>query len=99
MEHSHADIDRHVKRYLIVGAALYVLTIVTVAAWRLHLSTGAAIALALAIALVKGSLVAAVFMHLISEKKLIYWTLVITVLFFFVLLLLPLFTNLDPVSL
>lgn len=97
MEHTHADIDRHVKRYLIVGAALYVLTVVTVAAWRLELSTAAAIALALAIALVKGTLVAAVFMHLISERKLIYGTLIVTVLFFFVLLLLPVFTDLDIV--
>jgi maltodextrin utilization protein YvdJ len=33
-------------------------------------------------------------MHLISEKKLIYWVLALTVVFFFTLLLLPVLTSL-----
>jgi caa(3)-type oxidase subunit IV len=45
-----------------------------------------AIAVALVIALVKGSLVAAYFMHLISERRLVYAVLALTVFFFGVLL-------------
>jgi cytochrome c oxidase subunit IV len=41
---------------------------------------------------VKGSLVACYFMHLISEKKLIYAVLVLTVAFFIALLFLPILT-------
>ena len=50
------------------------------------------------IATVKASLVACYFMHLISEKKLIYFVLVLTVAFFVALLLLPVVTSLDPVE-
>ena len=38
------------------------------------------------------------FMHLISERKLIFWVLVLTVVFFFVLLLLPMLTVARPRS-
>ena len=61
----------------------------------LHLSIGPAIALALFIATIKGSLVACFFMHLISERKLIYSVLILTVVFFAVLMLVPLGTFLD----
>ena len=54
-----------------------------------------AIALALFIATIKGSLVACFFMHLISEKKLIIWVLILTVAFFFVLLLVPMWTSMS----
>ena len=59
----------------LVFGSLLVLTGFTVGAYFLHLPTRTAIALALSIATVKGSLVAAWFMHLISERKLIYWVL------------------------
>src|SRR6187455_1875440 len=87
-----ADIDKHVKVYITVFAALMVLTIVTVAISRLHLSTPIAVSVALLVAIVKGSLVACYFMHLISEKKLIYAVLALTVAFFVVLLALPVLT-------
>ena len=88
-----ADIDRHVKIYITVFVALMVLTIVTVAIAYLHLPTPIAVALALLVATVKGSLVACYFMHLISEKKLIYAVLVLTVVFFAALLALPAMTH------
>jgi caa(3)-type oxidase subunit IV len=47
---------------------------------------------ALLVATVKGSLVACYFMHLISEKKLIYAVLVLTAAFFLALLFLPVLT-------
>ena len=88
-----ADIDKHVKVYITVFVALMVLTIVTVAISRLHLSTPVAVAVALLVAIVKGSLVACYFMHLISEKKLIYAVLALTGAFFIVLLALPVLTH------
>jgi cytochrome c oxidase subunit 4 len=91
-EHA-AEIDRHVKVYITVFVALMVLTVVTVAISYLHLPVAMAVTVALLVAIVKGSLVACYFMHLISEKKLIYAVLVLTALFFVVLLALPTVTH------
>ena len=94
MTNAHAvDIDKHVRVYITVFVALMVLTIVTVAISRLHLSVPIAVTVALIVATVKGSLVACYFMHLISEKKLIYAVLALTVAFFVVLLALPVLTH------
>jgi cytochrome c oxidase subunit IV len=87
------DIDKHVRIYITVFVALMALTIVTVAVSYLDLSTPMAVAVALFIATIKGSLVACYFMHLISEKKLIYAVLVITAIKFLALLALPAFTH------
>jgi cytochrome c oxidase subunit 4 len=87
-----ADIDRHVRIYITVFVALMVLTIVTVAISRLHLPVHLAVTVALIVATVKGSLVACYFMHLISEKKLIYAVLALTAAFFIALLALPVVT-------
>jgi len=88
-----ADIDRHVRVYITVFVALMVLTIITVAVSYLDLSVPMAVTLALLVATIKGSLVACYFMHLISEKKLIYAVLVLTTVFFVALLALPAFTH------
>ena len=91
--HDPAEIDRHVRVYITVFVALMALTIITVAVSYLHLSTPMAIAVALFIATIKGSLVACYFMHLISEKRLIYAVLAITVFKFVVLMILPVLTH------
>ena len=88
-----ADIDRHVKVYITVFVALMALTIITVAISRLHLPVHQAVAVAMIVAIIKGSLVAGFFMHLISEKKLIYAVLALTVAFFIVLLFVPVVTH------
>jgi cytochrome c oxidase subunit 4 len=88
-----ADIDKHVRIYITVFVALMVLTIVTVAIARVHLPLPVAVTAALLVATVKGSLVACYFMHLISEKKLIYAVLVLTLVFFVALLALPAVTH------
>ena len=88
-----AEIDRHVRIYIGVFVALMVLTIVTVAVSYLHLPVAGAVAVALLVATIKGSLVACYFMHLISEKKLIYAVLALTVVFFIALLALPVVTH------
>ena len=90
--HAAEDIDRHVRVYITVFAALMVLTIVTVAIARVHLPVPIAVTVALIVATIKGSLVACYFMHLISEKKLILAVLVLTAVFFVALLALPVFT-------
>ena len=96
MTSDHAvDIDKHVRIYITVFAALMVLTVVTVAVSRFHLPVPIAVTVALLVAIVKGSLVACYFMHLISEKKLIYAVLGLTVAFFAVLLAVPVITHND----
>jgi cytochrome c oxidase subunit 4 len=88
--HTPEEIRHEMKVYLTVFFALAVLTVVTVAVrFVFHLSIQYTILVAMIIALMKGSLVAAFFMHLISEKKLIYSILVLTVLFFIVLMSVP----------
>src|SRR5687768_6540527 len=88
-----ADIDKHVRVYITVFVALMALTLITVAVSYLDLPPAMAITVALFIATVKGSLVACYFMHLISEKRLIYAVLVITVIKFVALLALPAITQ------
>ncbi|NIM01396.1 MAG: cytochrome-c oxidase [Acidobacteria bacterium] len=99
MGKSHAEISRHMRVYLMVFGALLVLTAATVGAWKLEfLPAGAAVALALAIALCKASLVALYFMHLSAENKMIYWILALTFVFFLVLLLVPVLTAFDVIA-
>jgi cytochrome c oxidase subunit 4 len=90
-----ADIDKHVRIYITVFVALMVLTIITVLIARVHLPIPIAISVAMLVAIIKGSLVACYFMHLISEKKLIYAVLGLTLAFFVVLLALPALTHAD----
>jgi cytochrome c oxidase subunit 4 len=90
--HDAHDIDRQVKIYITVFVALMALTIITVAVSYLHLPVPIAVTVALLVATVKGSLVACYFMHLISEKKLIYAVLALTAVFFVALLALPVVT-------
>jgi cytochrome c oxidase subunit 4 len=91
------EIKKHVRTYIVVFVALLALTIVTVTVSYMHLNVAAAITVALIIATIKGSLVASYFMHLISEKKLIYAALILTVVFFAVLMWLPIFAHSDPI--
>jgi cytochrome c oxidase subunit 4 len=94
MTTDHAvDIDKHVRIYITVFVALMALTIVTVAISRFHLPVPIAVSVALFVAIIKGSLVACYFMHLISEKKLIYAVLGLTAFFFAALLSLPVVTH------
>ena len=93
--HDPADIDKHVRVYIMVFVALMALTLITVAVSRVHLPVPIAVSVALLVATVKGTLVACYFMHLISEKKLIYAVLALTVAFFAVLLVLPVLTFFD----
>jgi len=97
----HADpesIRKHVRIYWMIGAALFAFTVITVAVNQVHLAIPLAIAVALIIASLKGSMVGSVFMHLSAEKKWIYGALLLTVVFFIVLMSVPLFTTLDNIG-
>ena len=94
-DHSIESIKNHIRIYLIVFGALGILTVITVLASYLEVSTSEGIFLALIIASVKASLVAGYFMHLISERNTIIWILLLTVFFFFVMIFLPLISNTD----
>src|SRR5262245_36357242 len=95
---AHSDVQsvkKQVKTYMVVFVSLLFLTFVTVAISRLHLPVHKAIVLGLFVAVVKGSLVACFFMHLISERRFIYGTLILTAIFFVFLLGLPLSQHAD----
>jgi cytochrome c oxidase subunit 4 len=95
--HASEDISKHIKTYLVVFGALMVLTCLTVGVSYLRLPTREAIFVALAIATIKGSLVALFFMHLVDERKLIYSVLTLTVVFFIFLMFVPLATILNKI--
>lgn len=92
-----AEVDRQVRGYKVVFVALIALTAITVGVSYLHLEVHNAVMVALAIACFKASLVALFFMHLISERQVIFVILAFTIAFFLVLLFLPILTNLNRV--
>src|SRR5580765_1981400 len=97
----HSDpgaIKKSIRSYGIVGGLLLVFTAITVAVNQVHLVVPLAITVALIIAAMKGSMVAAVFMHLSHERKWIYGALLLTVVFFIVLLFVPLATVSDTIG-
>ncbi len=98
MHSGEAEVGKHIRTYLMVGAALLVFTAITVAVSFVHLGTTGNIALALVIATIKGTMVAAIFMHLNHEKPWIYGSLVLTVIGFFILMLVPVFTTMDNIG-
>jgi cytochrome c oxidase subunit IV len=95
MHSDQAEIKKSIRTYMMVGAALLVFTVITVAVNKVHLAVPLAITVALIIATMKGSMVAAIFMHLSHEKRWIYGALILTIVFFIVLMSVPLFTTMD----
>ena len=98
----HTDpviIKKHLRKAIMVFVALLFLTVVTIGASYLELGHVGNIALALFIASVKGSLVGAYFMHLIDEKQLIFYVLIVSAAFVGVMMGLPLFQNADEIHL
>src|SRR3954464_12958193 len=89
MQSDPAEIQKSIRKYYAIGGLLFVFTAITVAVNQVHLAVPLAITVALVIATMKGSMVAAIFMHLSHEKKWIYGALILTVVFFAVLMLLP----------
>jgi cytochrome c oxidase subunit 4 len=82
-DHSADHFRDHVRRYLLVFYALLFGTLITVGASYIPFGNRAVnIGVALFIAICKASLVACYFMHLISERKMIYFILSFTAFFF-----------------
>jgi len=98
MHSDPAEVKKTVRKYLMVGAALFAFTVITVAVNQVHLAVPAAITVAVIIASTKASMVAAVFMHLSHERKWIYGSLVLTAVFFAVLMLIPMLTTSDGIG-
>ena len=93
------DIKHHINIYWSVFIGLLILTIVTVGASYIHFPYAwLGLLVGLLIACAKGFLVASQFMHLNNEKTWIYGTLVLTVIFFFVLLFMPLMWDVNNIG-
>jgi cytochrome c oxidase subunit IV len=77
-EYAHG-VHQHVKRYIMVGITLLAFTGITVALSYVDFGTRKAnIGVAMLVAIFKAGLVAAIFMHLAAEKRLIYRVLIFT---------------------
>ena len=98
MHSNAADMKKGIGKYWIVGAVLFVFTVITVVVNQVHLAIPLAITVALIIAITKGSMVAAIFMHLSHEKKWIYGALLLTLVFFIVLMAVPFLTMSDGIG-
>ncbi len=97
---SQDHFTQHVRRYLYVFYALLFGTLITVGASYIPFGNREVnIAVALFIAICKASLVACYFMHLISERKMIYGIMGFTAFFFAGLMALTVFSFSDFPSL
>ena len=97
-EHYAHEVAHHVKKYIMVGVTLLAFTAITVFLSYVNFGTAKAnIGVALLVATFKAGLVAAIFMHLSAEKKLIYRVLIFTGLFVLGLFWLTFLAWYDPV--
>ena len=97
-EYAHG-VQKHVRGYLLVGATLLAFTGITVALSYVNFGTPKAnIGVAMLVATFKAGLVAAIFMHLAAEKRLIYRVLIFTGFFVLGLFWLTFLAWYDPVS-
>lgn len=87
-----------VRPYMVVFGTLLALTLVTVGASYLNLSTASAVLLGLTIATMKAALVAMFFMHLKSERSMVYWPLGLTAVLFVALIAFTLWTEADHLT-
>ena len=89
----------HAQGYVAVFGALLALTLVTVAMSYLQLPPAPTIALGLTIASAKAALVVLFFMHLKSEKPMVFWPLALTMFLFIALFAFVLWTEADHIVL
>ncbi len=87
-DHSSPEqLKKDIRVYLAIFGALLAGTVLTVWLYYIHIpNVKVTIAIALLVASVKSFLVAGYFMHLLSEKKVIYATLCATAFFFVALM-------------
>ena len=95
----HHDVSKHVNKYLMVGGVLIGCTALTVFLSYVNFGTHKAnMAVGMLVATFKAGLVAAIFMHLSAERKLIYRILIFTGFFVFALFWLTYLHWYDPVA-
>src|SRR5437763_15828393 len=93
------NVQTHVGGYHTVGALLLAFTGITVALSYVDFGTRKAnIGVAMLVASIKAGLVAAIFMHLAAEKRLIYRVLIFTGLFVFALFWLTFLAWYNPIT-
>ncbi len=97
-DHAH-DVSKHVNKYLMVGGVLLACTALTVflsyvdfGSHKLNMAVG------MVVATIKAGLVAAIFMHLNSERQLVYRILIFTGFFVLALFWLTYLHWYDPIS-
>ena len=96
---SHDNIKDHVKTYTNVFFGLMFLTFVTVAVSYIHFEMiWLGIFVGLLVASIKGYLVAANFMHLNNEKKMIHQILILSIPFLIMLFAIPIMWKADLVT-
>ena len=98
-EHGAHNVAKHIRKYLLIGAILVTFTAITV--WLSYVDFGtmkANVAVAMLVATFKAGLVAAIFMHLSSEKQLIYRILIFTAFFVLGLFFLTYLAWYDPIT-
>jgi caa(3)-type oxidase subunit IV len=97
MGHDAHDMASHVRSYLKIGFTLVVFTMITVGISFIDFSVwfggSSNMLIGMAVATFKASLVALIFMHLNSERPLIYKVLVFTTVFAIVLFVLFVFCH------
>lgn len=101
VDHSHdaEHVAKHVRGYLMVGAGLLFLTLVTV--WLSYIDFGTHarnVIVAMIVATFKAGLVAAIFMHLKGERATIWRFLIFTAIFVTGLFLLTWLHEVDPIQ-
>lgn len=90
------EIQKSVRKYLIIGGLLIFFTACTVWLSYVELPThGLNILVGMILATIKASMVALIFMHLNHEKSTIYKVLAFTAVFAFVLFVLFYFSNVE----
>src|SRR4030095_13363567 len=95
-DHSPEQFSHHVRRYLFVFYALLFGTVITVGASYIPFGHHAVnVGVALVIACGKAFLVAGYFMHLVSERKMIYGIMAFTAFFFVGLMFLTIWSFTD----
>jgi len=92
------DVQKHVKTYVTILVSLIVMTLVTVIITQRVEAIPVRLTLAVTFALLQGFLSVSYLMHLNAERKFVIWVLVLTVVFFFALILIPLLTVSDSIS-
>jgi cytochrome c oxidase subunit 4 len=97
-EHVAHDVSKHIRAYLLVGLTLIVFTAITVGLSYVDFGTQKAnVAVAMLVATFKAALVAAIFMHLSNEKRMIYRVLIFTAFFVLALFFLTYLAWYDPI--